>query len=84
MFTISFTYDQQNYQAVITEKDGNGHKIYRITIMNGKLENMLDGNKLIEKDGEIVCSHPPGNDEQGELLLSIRQSLIARLKTLVN
>ena len=84
MFTISFFYHQKAYQAVITEKDGNGHKIYRITVMNGELENLLKGNTLIEKEGKILCSNPPENDEQGALLLSIRQSLIARLRTLVN
>lgn len=75
MFTISFNYDGNTYSALVHEKYSLNAKQYRITIMNGELEQLLFGNHiLIEKDGNICPCKPP-NSENAKLISEVIKSL---------
>jgi hypothetical protein len=75
MFTLPFEYNGSNYSALVHEKYLANGKQYRITIMNGELEQLLFGNHiLIEKDG-LICPGTTPKPENEKLILQLIHNL---------
>ena len=49
MFTIPFEYNGKQFSALVHEKHLQDGKQYRVTIMNGELEQLLYGNNILIK-----------------------------------
>lgn len=75
MFTLTFVYNGTAYSALVHEKYLTDGKQYRITVMNGDLEQLLFGNNiLIEKDGKL-CPVNDAKEENKNLIKQIINSL---------
>ena len=83
MFTISFNYNGNEYNALVTEKIFENKRQYRVTIMNGDLEKLLHGNNvLIIDDTENAQSELPSGEKE-KLLSQIRSALIKHFRPVV-
>lgn len=68
LLTIGFEYDGNFHYALIRQKENNGSHHYQVTVMNGRLEQLLYGNHIINEVNGMIVLDDAGNDEQQKAL----------------
>jgi hypothetical protein len=77
MITLPFNFKNNEYAALVREKMNAGQKEFHVTIMNGELEQLFFGNRVIKEcDCEDSCC-------VSEHMTPESQSAIAQLKSAI-
>lgn len=59
MLTVGFDFENTSYCSIVLVKETAGQTEYKITVMNGDLQDLLTGNNVItEKDGLLNMQLP--------------------------
>lgn len=75
MFTLGFEFEGVEYFSIILQKDYEEERQYKITVMNGRLQNLLfDSNIIKEINGGLKIGDLK-NEREKKLKLSIAQAL---------
>ena len=75
MLTVGFDFENSSYYSVILVKENLDEKEYKITVMNGVLQQLLTGNNIItEKNGALNLKLPEG-EKIKDLKLKIGEAL---------
>lgn len=74
--SISFQFEGAGHNSLIRKKTKGDHNEYYITVMNGKLEELLFGNHILkEVNGVLQIDQIIPSDKQSQLKLAIARAL---------
>ena len=80
LFTVEFRYRSEIYYALIRTKKNKHEKQHYITIMNGKLEQLLYGHHIIIENEGVLSSPPDIVDPE---ILELKRCIIDALSQLL-
>ena len=85
MISIPFDYRNQSYTALVATKEIASTREYRITIMNGELEQLLFGHHIFSlREGEIRPQNSTDDPEVTSLQMCLVNALSKLEKSLVH